>query len=80
MLLVALDKFLDRADRYAKEDEEAITAAIPIMQVFDPQEAGITPISNVAERIAEWRKKREAIENRHMHGAQDADFQEEEGS
>lgn len=68
-----LDKWVDRMDQYVKERESAITAPIPILAVFDLKEAQIDVDPRISQKIAEWKKRREAAANSHTH---DAEFTE----
>lgn len=79
-LAAVLDRYLDRADRYAKEDEQAMKQPIPVLAVFDPQEAGIKPDPHIRDKIAQWKAKRQAMEAQRLGGAgiSDATFTEEQ--
>lgn len=79
-LATVLDRYLDRADKYAKEDEEAMKNPIPVLAVFDPSEAGITPDPHIREKIAAWKARRQEMEKKRFNGssATDASFTEED--
>ncbi|HRH68795.1 MAG TPA: hypothetical protein PLB89_04740 [Flavobacteriales bacterium] len=73
---IALDKYIDRWDRYVKEREEASTAPIPIIGVFDLKEANIPEDPNIHEKIQQWKASREKKINPPP-PATDAEFTEE---
>lgn len=55
---ITLDKYIERHDRYIKEREEAMTDPIPVLAVFDLEEARVPYDPNIHLKVEAWKAER----------------------
>lgn len=68
-----IDRWIERAEKYLLEDQEKLKDPVPVLAMYAPEEAGLTPDPNIREKIAAFKKRRESASQRPI---QDVDFTE----